>query len=501
MLSKKESFTVHKLIVLLLDICIMCFTFTVTDYIKGKVFKIFSVLDYNYYWAVFVILIPSWLIFFAFAGLYRMRQSFFVITIKTGICIGTGVLILSSFFYFNHDTGFSRGFLLVYSLLVFTFTLLLRFVVRTIFLIRKKNHRQSKKVLVIGIDSIAYDLYQSIINDPIFFAEVVGFVAIDRGIKDSRLNDNMILGDVDILADILKNNVVDEVIFALPSEHLKGIEDYMILCERMGVATSIVANVFDSVNSEVKTYNIGNFPVISFVPKSQDTLYCFLKRVIDILGTTVGLLFTAVAFIFIAPAIVIESKGPVFFSQARVGLNGRKFKCYKFRSMYADAEEHKKDLMCHNIMKGHMFKMVNDPRVTRVGKFLRATSLDELPQFWNVLKGDMSLVGTRPPTIDEVENYDNHHFVRLRIKPGITGLWQVSGRSTTTDFEEIVKLDKEYIDKCNLWYDFKILLKTVKVVLLRAGALFYKKSKRFDPDKTVLLRCQLSYETSHKDCV
>jgi len=400
-----------------------------------------------------------------------MRQSFFVIMIKTGICIGTGILILSSFFYFNHDTGFSRGFLLVYSFLVFTFTLSLRFVVRTIFLIRKKNHRQAKKILIVGVNSIAYNLYQSIINDQFALAEIVGFVAFDHRSKDSRLSDKMILGDVNNLEDILKNNVVDEVIFAFPSECLKDIESSIMLCERMGVATSLVANIFDSANAEVKTYNIGDFPLISFVPKSQDTLYCFFKRVIDILGATVGLLFTAVAFIFIAPAIVIESEGPIFFSQTRVGLNGRKFKCYKFRSMYVDAEARKKELMPYNIMKGQMFKMVDDPRVTKVGKFLRATSLDELPQFWNVLKGEMSLVGTRPPTIDEVEHYDNHHFVRLRTKPGITGLWQVSGRSTTTDFEEIVKLDKEYIDKCNLWYDFKIILKTVKVVLLRAGAL------------------------------
>lgn len=468
---KKESLTGYKFIVLLLDICIMYFSFIITDFVKEKIFKIFSVLNYTYSWAVFIILIPCWLILFLLAELYRMRQNFIIITIKTGLCIGTGVLLLSSFFYFNRDTGFSRGFLLVYSLLVFTFTLSLRLVVRTIFLVKKKNSRQAKKILVIGVNSIAYNFYNNVINDTMALVEIIGFVAVNRRVKDSKINDKMILGDVEDLSCILKNHVVDEVVFALSREYLKDIEGYMLQCERMGLATSLVAHLFDSSHSEVKAYQMGGFPLISFVPKNQDALYCFTKRVLDILGATVGLIFTALAFVFIAPAIIIESKGPIFFSQTRVGLNGRTFKCYKFRSMYADAENRKKDLMCYNMMKGQMFKMTDDPRITKVGKFLRATSLDELPQFWNVLKGDMSLVGTRPPTLDEVEHYDYHHFVRLRTKPGITGLWQVSGRSTTTDFEEVVRLDKEYIEKCNMWFDIKILLKTLKVVILRVGAL------------------------------
>lgn len=428
MINKKGNYTVCKLIVLLLDICIMYWSFIITDYVKGKVFYIFSVFNNSYSWIVLTILIPCWVILFLFADLYKMRQHFFVITIKTGLCIGTGVLLLSSFFYFSRDTNFSRGFLLVYSILVFTFTISLRLVVRTIFFIRKKNNRQAKKIIVIGVNPIAYNFYASVINDPIALLEIIGFVAVNHRIKDARISDKMILGDIENLEDILKKNIIDEVVFALSSEHLKDIEAYMLQCEIMGLPTSLVANIFDSTHSEVIIYNIGEFPLISFVPKNQDTLYCYFKRVIDILGATVGLLFTAIAFVFIAPAIVIESKGPIFFSQTRVGLNGRKFKFYKFRSMNSDAEARKKDLMCNNIMQGPMFKMVDDPRVTKVGKFLRATSLDELPQFWNVFKGDMSLVGTRPPTSDEVEHYECHHFVRLRSKPGITGLWQVSGR-------------------------------------------------------------------------
>lgn len=179
---------------------------------------------------------------------------------------------------------------------------------------------------------------------------------------------------------------------------------------------------------------------------------------------------TAVLTVFIAPAILIESPGPIFFSQIRVGKNGRRFRIYKFRSMYADAEERKAELLAFNEMSGYMFKMRNDPRVTKVGAFLRKTSLDEFPQFLNILKGDMSLVGTRPPTEEEFLQYEGRHKRRLALKSGLTGNWQVSGRSDITDFEEVVKLDLEYIDNWSLWMDFKILMKTVWIVIFKKGS-------------------------------
>lgn len=208
-------------------------------------------------------------------------------------------------------------------------------------------------------------------------------------------------------------------------------------------------------------------------------LQLLVKRIMDICGGFVGLLFTGIATLFLAPAIYIASPGPIFFSQVRIGKNGRKFKIYKFRSMYMDAEERKKELMDKNEMQGLMFKMDADPRIIGsgpdgtkkgLGWFIRKTSLDEFPQFWNVLKGDMSLVGTRPPTVDEWNQYDYHHRARMAIKPGITGMWQVSGRSDITDFEEVVRLDREYIEKWNLGLDIKILFKTVMVVFKGSGS-------------------------------
>ena len=199
--------------------------------------------------------------------------------------------------------------------------------------------------------------------------------------------------------------------------------------------------------------------------------YWIGRRAQDIVFSSLALVVLSPLMLGIAAAIVIDdpSAGPVF-TQERVGRKGKTFKFYKFRSMRVDAEEIKKNLMAQNQMSGGMFKMDNDPRITKIGHFIRKTSLDELPQFWNVLKGDMSLVGTRPPTLDEYESYTPEQKRRLSFKPGITGLWQVSGRSEITDFDEVVKLDVAYMDGWTIWRDIKILLKTIKVVVMKDGA-------------------------------
>ena len=195
-----------------------------------------------------------------------------------------------------------------------------------------------------------------------------------------------------------------------------------------------------------------------------------IKRLIDICGALAGLAITFVVGIVLAPILLLESPGPLIFKQKRVGVNGRIFDFYKFRSMYKDAEARKKELMAENEMQGLMFKMENDPRITKVGAFIRKTSIDELPQFWNVLKGDMSLVGTRPPTVDEYQQYSYYQKRRISFRPGITGLWQISGRSDIKDFDEVVKLDLEYIDNWSLLLDFKIIFKTILVVFRGSGA-------------------------------
>lgn len=202
----------------------------------------------------------------------------------------------------------------------------------------------------------------------------------------------------------------------------------------------------------------------------QNSKMLGLKRFIDIIGAIVGLIISAPIILLVAVPLLLESRGGLFFKQQRVGRNGRLFYMYKLRSMYANAEQRKKEFEEKNHMQGLMFKMDNDPRITKVGRFIRKFSIDELPQFYNVLRGDMSLVGTRPPTLDEFEQYSSHHKRRLSMRPGITGLWQVSGRSQIEDFEEVVRLDCQYIDNWSPSLDIKILFKTLGVVFTGHGA-------------------------------
>ncbi|BAZ45868.1 glucosyl transferase [Chondrocystis sp. NIES-4102] len=192
------------------------------------------------------------------------------------------------------------------------------------------------------------------------------------------------------------------------------------------------------------------------------------KRLLDILGAIVGITITAIIAIPLAIAMQFDNPGKLFYSQIRCGFEGKPFRIWKFRSMVMDAD--KRQHLVENQAQGHIFKNDNDPRITRVGRFLRCTSLDEFPQFWNVLRGDMSLVGTRPPTVEEVAMYQEHHFQRLKVKPGITGEWQVRGRSKILNFEDIVRLDLEYQKKWSLWYDISLIIQTFTVVLSRKGA-------------------------------
>lgn len=235
------------------------------------------------------------------------------------------------------------------------------------------------------------------------------------------------------------------------------------------LATNKVINFHsEKETSRNMTYFPAENPATNNPNSVHPSVYSIWKRLIDIAGAIVGLLILAVLFIPFAIAIKLDSTGPIFYRQTRCGLNGKEFTIWKFRSMCADADA-KKHLV-KNKAKGHIFKNDEDPRITRVGKILRRTSLDEFPQFWNVLKGEMSLVGTRPPTPNEVAKYNERHWQRLRVKPGVTGEWQAKGRSKITDFEDIVSMDLEYQQKWSIWYDFYLILMTIAVVIKREGA-------------------------------
>lgn len=268
----------------------------------------------------------------------------------------------------------------------------------------------------------------------------------------------------------IKTSVVDEIFINLPAEVMIP-QGLLEGCYEMGITVHM--NLIQR-HHEVGAKVVGDFAgytVLTSGMKIATPGQILLKRMTDILGGLIGTLMTGLLTLILGPIIYLKDPGPIFFSQTRIGKNGRRFKIYKFRSMYMDAEARKKELMAQNEMQGLMFKMENDPRILPgIGNIIRDWSLDEFPQFINVLRGEMSLIGTRPPTVDEWEQYENHHRKRLAIKPGITGMWQVSGRSDIKDFEDVVALDAQYITEWTLGLDIKILLKTVLVVLGRDGS-------------------------------
>lgn len=300
-------------------------------------------------------------------------------------------------------------------------------------------------------------------------ANIIGYILTDPGTEEHFSVRN--LGLLENFKDILAHNVVDEVIFTFSSSCTIGLDTYVSMCEERGLTVRFALDIFPMRISKSYVHHVGTIPVLTYYTVSLNYGQLFIKRFMDIIGATIGLVITGIASLFIIPAIKLSSEGPILFKQKRVGLNGRVFELYKFRTMVTNAEALKAGLMKHNEIKsGLMFKIENDPRITKFGAFLRKTSLDELPQFINILKNEMSLVGTRPPTVDEVSRYNNSHHRRISIKPGLTGNWQVSGRSKIKDFDEVVKLDTLYIDDWSIWKDIAILIKTIFVLFDRRDA-------------------------------
>jgi len=293
---------------------------------------------------------------------------------------------------------------------------------------------------------------------------------LDFDLVGKRIEGIPVVGNRDNYLDTRRENVYDEVFIHIPYTYEFELKKLILGFEQMGITVNLNIEIYNLDVGDKTIRNFGDYSVISYMPVKFGVIELFLKRLMDIVGSIVGLVICFICFLIFGPIIKLTSPGPVFFSQTRVGINGRRFKIYKFRSMYQDAEARKEELLKKNQMKGLMFKMENDPRITPIGNFLRKSSIDELPQFLNVLKGDMSIVGTRPPTVDEYEQYQSYHMRRLSIRPGITGLWQVSGRSDITDFEEVVKLDLKYIDQWSLLLDIRLIFMTVGIVLFRKGA-------------------------------
>lgn len=410
-------------------------------------------------------------------GLYKEVQ----VTLRH-VCL---VVLLASFCLFAVRSGddFSRIVLFVTGGIYAVLTLIARLSWKE-YLRGKMNEGGKRSLLIVTSSEIVHNCVQHVKANNYQLYQLSGISVIDEDRKGTVIDGVPVVADKADLADYVCREWIDEVFIDLP-DTMPVPQELVDKFTKMGVIIHLkLARDKEIVGKKQFVEKIGTYTVLTTTMNYATPGQLFVKRFLDILGGLAGCLITGILYLIIAPIIWMQSPGPVFFSQERIGKNGRKFKIYKFRTMYMDAEKRKKALMEQNRVKdGMMFKLDFDPRIignkvlpdgsrkTGIGEFMRRISVDEFPQFFNVLKGDMSLVGTRPPTVDEWEKYELHHRARLAAKPGITGMWQVSGRSNITDFEEVVKLDTQYINEWNMGLDFKILFKTVAVVFKKEGAM------------------------------
>src|SRR3989338_374909 len=418
------------------------------------------------YWVILCL----WAVILRVRGEYHIRVQTYG-SIVTG-CLLNGLLFFGAFtsiaFIFKMDFV-SRMFMAIYTvagvsavLLGKLLTLLAAFYVRS----HGLNYRN---LLLVGTGKRAQDFIELVAKHKEWGYRFSGIIDQEPGRVGQSVKGHKVIGILSDLPDFLQKNVVDEVVFVVPRDWLKEIEKSILCCEAVGVPATLSTDFFDLEIAQGVPREMDGLTYLTFETRQLRDPELLAKRPIDITFSSLILILMSPILAGIVIAIKLDSKGPVFFKQTRCGRNGRQFILYKFRSMVPGAEERLEELRAMNEMSGPVFKMEKDPRVTRIGRVLRKTSLDEFPQFWNVLKGDMSIVGPRPPIPGEVEKYESWQRRRLSMKPGITCIWQVSGRNKI-GFEDWMKMDLQYIDRWSIWLDTKIFFQTILVVLTGHGA-------------------------------
>lgn len=405
----------------------------------------------------------------------------FVATAKHTFLLAAIVMIY--LFAMKAGVMYSRIFVFLMFAIYFVLSYVTRVLWR-IYITKVRKSMPKRSMLIVTTDSLAHEVILNLRKDNYEDIKIAGIAIINEDVVGTQVLGVDVVANGENVIEYACRNWIDEVFISTDGMNDRPME-YANKFVEMGVVVHVGVSLRETVNgNKVLMEKLGGYHVLTSTINYATPSQALMKRLLDICGGLVGCFITVILFIVLAPMIYIASPGPIFFAQNRVGKNGKIFKIYKFRSMYMDAEERKKELMEQNRVKdGMMFKMDFDPRIIGskilpdgtqkkgIGNIIRDFSLDEFPQFFNVLKGDMSLVGTRPPTLDEWEKYELHHRARLATKPGITGMWQVSGRSKITDFEEVVKLDTQYITNWSMGMDLKILIKTVLVVLGRDGSM------------------------------
>lgn len=463
----------NQYLLLLLDLCCILISFMSTTWIKFG--SIASNWRENIYGVSCIIILLLYMVIYyiydSYSELYKRGMiEEFIVVFKINIILA--VTLTSVMYLIRVGNTFSRLFFLGF----LSFNLIIMYIGRLYFKIISmafyKKSAMSRKIMVVTTSDKVREVVKRLKHNMDWSYDITYLTIIDKCMINEQIDGIKIITDYRTMFQIAKTVALDGVFIHIPEnrelnfnlvETIQGFED-------MGITVNLSINTFGLKINEKVVEQISGYHVLTFSSKLFTVTELHMKRVLDIIGALLGCVLTIICSIIIVPAIIIESPGPIFFSQTRVGKNGRRFKIYKFRSMYMDAEQRKEQLLSQNEINGFMIKMTSDPRITKLGKFLRRTSLDELPGFYNILKGDMSLVGTRPPTEEEFLQYEGRHKRRLALKSGLTGLWQISERSDINDFEDVVKLDLEYIDNWSLGLDIKIILKTIKVVFFGKGS-------------------------------
>ena len=467
----KEHKNTFEILFRVFDVLILIISLFIAYHFRfGKIeFDVFYI-PYQYIVFSFTYLLTWFYLSYRFR-LYSSKRltSFTSESLSVSKCIGICFIIAFIPPFFIREYPLSRIFL-VYFLTIHAGSLILfRFIVRHFLKHIRLRGYNFRNILIVGCNQRAEKLVKKIKETPEYGIRILGY--IDCGNNGNHFNyDIDCIGKIEDLERILRDDVVDEVFASLPIKSFyTEIDQIISICEQVGVEVKIPTDLFSLKLAKSTVSKYHDIHVIDFFTSPKMTWQLMVKRLIDILFSLVLLIIFAPLLLVVSIIIKMTSKGPIFFVQQRIGYNGRIFGCLKFRTMVKNAEEIKEELSELNEMSGPVFKIKNDPRITKFGSFLRKTSIDEMPQLINVLIGDMSLVGPRPPVPNEVSQYDLGDRRRLSMKPGITCLWQVNGRSSIP-FEQWMELDMEYIDTWSLWLDFRILCQTIPAVLKGSGA-------------------------------
>ena len=409
----------------------------------------------------------GWVIVLAFDGLYQLRARWTIQSEVIGVLrslLWMALLTIAVLFVLGEPVV-NRWFLLALFGTQAWATLVTRVVMRGAFRALRTRGRNLRNVLVVGTGEIALAFARRLEDHPDLGLRILGFLGERAELPDDR----PYLGRVDELPEVMHRLVVDEVAICLPIDHWRLVEDTIAICRQEGKIARLPMTALDQPAGSRYVEELDGMPVISLVTGPNRMVALMLKRALDIVGAALGLVVLTPVFAVAALVIMATDGRPVFFRQVRAGLNGREFSIVKFRTMVRDADAKRAELRAFNEVSGNAsFKMTNDPRITGIGRLLRRTSVDELPQLWNVLRGEMSLVGPRPHPLDDVAGYDRWHRRRLSMKPGITGLWQIGARRET-NFDRWVEKDLEYIDHWSFWLDVRVLLLTIPALLKAEG--------------------------------